>query len=165
MNAAERAAGSLPGARHVTVAFADVAGFTRLGEAVTPEELQRVASRLVDLAQTLAVVPVRFIKAIGDAVMLVSTDPVALLEVVLDLADSAAADGLPRLRIGVASGAAVTRGGDWFGSPVNVASRVTSAARAGSVLVTESTRDVVGNAPGFGWSEAEMRRLKGVRNE
>jgi class 3 adenylate cyclase len=131
VNAAERAAGALPGARQVTVAFADVAGFTRLGETVPAEELHRLASRLVDLAYTLAVVPVRFIKAIGDEVMLVSTDPGPLLHTVLDLEAAARANGLPRLRIGVASGAAVTRGGDWFGRPVNVASRVTSAARPG----------------------------------
>jgi adenylate cyclase len=36
VTAAERAAGTLPGARRVTVAFADVAGFTRLGEASPP---------------------------------------------------------------------------------------------------------------------------------
>ena len=163
VNAAERATGSLPGARLVTVAFADVAGFTRLGEGMPPQELHRLASRLVDLAQNLAVMPVRFIKAIGDAVMLVSTEPTALLAAVLDLADAAAAEGLPLLRIGVASGAAVTRGGDWFGPPVNVASRVTSTTHPGSVVVTESTRDLVGNAAGFEWAAAGTRQLKGVR--
>ena len=39
VNAAERAAGKLPGARPVTVAFADLTGFTRLGEALPAEEL------------------------------------------------------------------------------------------------------------------------------
>ena len=38
VNAAERAAGTLPGARQVAVAFADLVGFTRLGEAVPAEE-------------------------------------------------------------------------------------------------------------------------------
>lgn len=165
VTAAERAAGSLPSARQITVAFADVAGFTRLGEAVPPEELQRLASRLVDIAHTIAVMPVRFIKAIGDEVMLVSTDPEALLEAVLDLADAAVAEGLPPLRIGVASGAAVTRAGDWFGRPVNVASRVTGTARRGSVLVAQSTREMVGATPGFKWTAGEMRRLKGVSDE
>ena len=165
VNAAERAAGALPGARQVSVAFADVAGFTRLGETVPAEELHRLASRLVDLAYTLAVVPVRFIKAIGDEVMLVSTDPGPLLHTVLDLEAAARANGLPRLRIGVASGAAVTRGGDWFGRPVNVASRVTSAARPGSVLVAESTHDLVGSVAGLTWTPAGNRRLKGLRDE
>jgi adenylate cyclase len=92
---------------------------------------------------------------------------VPLLAAVLDLADAAAAEeGLPRLRIGVASGPAVTRAGDWFGSPVNVASRVTGAARPGTVSVAESTREAVGSRDDrFDWRSTGARRLKGVRDE
>ena len=75
VNAAERAAGLLPGGRQITVCFADLAGFTRLGEVIPPEDLERVASRLAELAHDVAASPVRFIKSIGDAVMLVSFDP------------------------------------------------------------------------------------------
>lgn len=72
----------------------------------------------------------RLIKTIGDEVMLVSTDPVALLDGVLDLVDANEPDDrLPRLRVGVATGMAVSRAGDWYGSPVNLASRVTGLAR------------------------------------
>ena len=79
VNAAERAAGKpLPGARQVTVAFADLVGFTRLGEAVSPEELGHLASRLANLARDMTVPPVRFIKTIGDAVMFVCPDPRAI---------------------------------------------------------------------------------------
>ena len=165
INAAERAAGTLPGAREVTVAFADVAGFTRLGEVLPPEDLEQVASQLTEVAHEVAAPPVRFIKTIGDAVMLVCPDPAPLLRAMLELADAAAAIDLPRLRIGVASGRAVSRAGDWFGSPVNVASRVTTAARPGTVLVAESTRDAVGSAAGFDWSPAGTRRLKGLSSE
>lgn len=165
VNAAERAAGVLPGARPVTVGFADLAGFTRLGEALPAEELERVASRLADLAHDVAIRPVRFVKSIGDAVMLVCFETVPLLDAVLDLAEAAAVDGLPALRIGVASGCAVTRAGDWYGSPVNLASRVTSSARPGTVLVAESTRDVAGNISNIDWFSVGARRLKGVSGE
>ena len=165
VTAAERAAGRLPGARQITVCFADVVGFTRLGEALPPEDLERVANRLAELARDVSPAPVRFVKSIGDAVMLVCVDPAPLVGAVLDLVDAAAANDLPRLRIGVASGCAVTRAGDWFGSPVNVASRVTAAARPGTVLVAESTRDAIGNAGGFEWSSVGARHLKGVSGE
>jgi adenylate cyclase len=79
--------------------------------------------------------------------------------------DAAAENDLPRLRIGVASGLAVSRAGDWFGSPVNVASRVTAEARPGAVMVAGSTRDAAGNAAGFEWSPVGVRRLKGVNDE
>ncbi len=165
VTAAERAAGALPGAREVAVAFADLVGFTSLGEELPPEELEGVASRLGDLARDVVEAPVRFIKTIGDAVMFVSPDPVALLNTVLDLLDAARADDFPRLRAGVSFGSAVSRGGDWFGSPVNVASRVTGVARPDSVLVSGFARDAIGEAGGFAWSYAGARHLRGVRGE
>jgi adenylate cyclase len=167
VNAGERAAGApLPGARHITVAFADLVGFTRLGEEVPAEELGHLANRLADLARDVAVPPVRFIKTIGDAVMFVCTDPVPLLDAVLKLVEITDGDNdFPRLRAGIASGPAVSRAGDWFGSPVNLASRVTSVARPGAVLAAESTRDELGDDAGFSWSFAGVRHLKGIKGE
>ena len=167
VNATERAEGQrLPGARLVTIAFADLVGFTRLGEVVPPEDLEQLAHRLADLAREVAVPPVRFIKTIGDEVMLVSPDPVALLDAVLDLVDATDGDDdFPRLRAGVATGMAVSRAGDWFGSPVNLASRVTGAARPGSVLVSESAREAIGDDDRFTWSFAGARHLKGIKSD
>lgn len=162
ISAAERAAGELPGARQVAVAFADLAGFTSLGEALPPEDLARVASRFADLAHDIVVAPVWFIKSIGDAVMLVCPEPVLLVNAVLDLVDIAAAEGLPQLRAGIALGSAVNRAGDWFGSPVNLASRVTGAARPGTVMVADSAREAIGAAAGFKWSSGRTRHLRGV---
>ena len=167
VTAAERAEGvPLPGARTVSILFADLVGFTRLGEAVPPEELEKLASRLGDLARELSSPPVHFVKTIGDAVMLVSTTPAALLDVALALVESTdTEDDFPRLRVGIASGQAVSRLGDWFGSPVNLASRVTGAARPGTVLAAEATRDAVGDDDRFTWSFAGARRLKGIKDE
>jgi adenylate cyclase len=167
VNAAERAAGKpLPGARQVAVAFADLVGFTRLGEVVSAEALGQLAGRLADLARDLTTPPVRFIKTIGDAVMLVCPDPAPLLDMVLKLVEVVDTDNdFPRLRAGVASGMAVSRAGDWFGSPVNVASRVTGVARPGTVLVADSVWDAVGETGKFDGSFAGSRRLKGIKNE
>jgi adenylate cyclase len=167
VNAAERAAGKpLPGAREVTVAFADLVGFTKLGEAISAEDLGQLASRLGHLARDVTAPPVRFIKSIGDAVMFVCPDPMPLLDVVLKLVDAVDADNdFPRLRAGVAAGMAVSRAGDWFGNPVNVASRVTNVARPGTVLVADSVWEAVGDTRQFSGSYAGARRLKGIKNE
>ncbi|WP_406817799.1 adenylate/guanylate cyclase domain-containing protein [Mycobacterium sp. M23085] len=167
INAAERAAGKpLPGARQITVAFADLVGFTRIGEAVSPEELGHLANRLAILARDMAVPPVRFIKTIGDAVMFVCPDPLPLLDVILKLVEVVDTDNdFPRLRAGVASGMAVSRAGDWFGSPVNVASRITNVARPGTVLAADSVWDVIGDRGEFSGSFAGARRLKGIKSE
>ena len=169
VTASERAAGTpLPGAREVSVAFADLVGFTKLGEVVSPEELGQLAGRLADLARDLTAPPVRFIKTIGDAVMLVCPEPAPLLDTVLKLVEVVDTDNdFPRLRAGVACGMAVSRAGDWFGSPVNVASRVTGVARPGTVLVADSVLGRPRATPIVGrdtsGSFAGPRHLKGIK--
>lgn len=166
-NAAERAAGAqLPGARTVAVGFADLVGFTRLGEEVPPEELEVVADRLADLARETVSAPVRLIKNIGDAVMLVSPDPVALVDAMLNLVAVVENDPtLPQVRAGVAYGDAVSRAGDWFGSPVNTASRVTAIARPGTVLVTEAVQTEIGDGDRLAWSYVGARWLRGIPDD
>ncbi|BBX23453.1 pH-sensitive adenylate cyclase [Mycolicibacter terrae] len=167
VTAVERMAGApLPGARQITVAFADLVGFTRLGEMVPPEELVQLAERLTVLGREIAVPPVRFIKTIGDAVMFVCPEPAPMVDAVLRLIEAAEADGeLPRLRAGIAAGEAVSRVGDWFGSPVNLASRVTGVARPGTVLVAGPVQAALADDDAFRWSFAGARHLKGIKGE
>jgi adenylate cyclase len=162
---AEMVSGELPGSETVNVSFADLVGFTKLGEQLPPEEIGRVAGRLGELAADLAEPPVKLVKTIGDAAMLVSpeAESEALVRVTLDLVKAADDEGedFPMLRGGVARGEAIGRGGDWYGRPVNVASRLTGVARPGSVLTTESVRDEAEDA--FAWSFAGRKKLKGVK--
>ena len=159
----ERSGGQLPGSREVAVCFADLVGFTRLGEEVAPDELGRLAVRLEALAGDVADPPVRLVKTIGDAAMLASPEPEPLLGAALSLIDAADAEGedFPQLRAGAAIGQALPRAGDWFGRPVNLASRITSVARPGSLLVERELRESV--ADGYRWSFAGERKLKGIR--
>jgi adenylate cyclase len=160
----ERSGGRLPGSREVGVCFADLVGFTRLGEEVPPDELGRLAVRLESLATDVAKPPVRLIKTLGDAAMLASVEPEPLLDAALDLIDAADAEGnaFPQLRAGAALGLALPRAGDWLGRPVNLASRITSIARPGSLLAEQEVRESVGEA--YRWSFAGERRLRGIRD-
>jgi adenylate cyclase len=164
---AEIAHGRILGATEVTIAFADLVGFTKLGEHIPAEELGAIARRLLELATEAVSPPVRLVKTIGDAAMLVSPDAGALVEVAIELVRLADAEGedFPPLRAGLATGEALHRAGDWYGSPVNVASRVTSIALPGSVVVTAASRDAAtaaGDEPRWRFSTLPPRRLKGV---
>jgi adenylate cyclase len=156
----ERATGRLVGAQEITVCFADLVGFTRLGGEVELQELGSVAGTLARIAADAAQPPVRLVKTIGDAAMFVSPEPGALVEVALALVDAAEAAELPSLRAGIASGPALPRAGDYYGHSVNLASRVTGIARPGSVLCTEEVHDAATDR--FEWSFAGRHRLKGV---
>jgi adenylate cyclase len=154
--------GQLPGAVVQNVAFADLVGFTKLGEELPPGEVGRVAGRLSRMAGDIAEPPVRLVKTIGDAAMLVSRETEPLVEATIALVGAADEEGedFPQLRAGVARGEAIGRAGDWYGRPVNVASRVTGVARPGTVLATEEVKEEAEDA--FEWSFAGKRRLKNV---
>jgi adenylate cyclase len=162
---ARLASGRPPGAETIAVCFADLVGFTRLGERIPAEDLGAVAGRLAVLAAEIASPPVRLVKTIGDAAMLVSPDTDALLETALSLVDAAHAEGegFPEVHAGLARGEALGRSGDWYGRPVNLASRVTDIARPGSVLATGEVRDAAEGE--YRWSFAGERRLKGLKGE
>jgi adenylate cyclase len=162
-------AGRLRGAQEVTVCFADLVGFTDLGESVSAVELSEVAEMLSACATEVSTWPVRLAKTIGDAVMLVSPDPTALVTAAVELVEnwSGRDDGQPGLRVGVAKGIGVPHAGDWFGPPVNLASRITETARPGFVTVTAEVHEAIQAAhpddPPFRFRAAAPRKFKGVR--
>ena len=162
---AELESGRLQGAETVGVCFADLVGFTKLGERLPSEELGSVAGRLAELAADAAEPPVRMVKTIGDAAMLVSEEADALVQAVLRLVASAEAEGeaFPSVHAGVAHGEALPRGGDWYGRPVNLASRITDFARAGTVVADAGMREAAGGD--YRWSRIGRRRLKGIRGQ
>lgn len=158
---ADLEAGEMGATTEVSVCFADLVGFTKLGEEIDPEELGMVAGRLEELASAVAEPPVRLVKTIGDAAMLASADAEAMTVAALRLVEAAEEESeeFPRLRAGIARGPAVLQTGDYYGRSVNLASRITAVAKPGSVLVDVSVRDAAPDA--FHYSFAGERRLKG----
>lgn len=154
-------AGEIPGAQEVAVSFADMVAFTRLGERMQPEEVGSIAGRLGELASECATPPVRLVKTIGDAAMLVAPDAQALLASTLDLLERAEQiENFPDLRAGAAYGPALNRSGDWYGHAVNLASRITDAAEPRTLVASQELCDATGDF--CSWSSVGTRRLKGV---
>lgn len=155
-------AGAVDFQREVTIGFADIVGWTEFAEEAEEAHIGSVADRLAEMATDLLRPPVRVVKTIGDAVMFMSPEEGPLLELALDLVGAAGEDAeFPELRAGLASGMAIGRWGDWYGRPVNLASRVCSRARPGSVLVTSPVAEARENAA-YRFSAAGEKRLKGI---
>jgi adenylate cyclase len=158
---ADIAAGQPGAMSEVSVCFADLVGFTKLGEQVETEELGLIAGRLDELATAVAEPPVRLVKLIGDAAMLVSSDAAAMVEAALRMVEAADIEGddFPRLRAGISHGSVHVQAGDYYGRPVNLASRLTGIAKPGSVLLDTAAKTAA--SEGFDYSYAGERRLKG----
>jgi len=70
---------------------------------------------------------------------------------------------LPSIRAGMAAGPALNRGGDWYGSSVNLASRVMGTAEPGAVVATRDVVDGAGST--HRWTSLPPRPLKGIERE
>jgi adenylate cyclase len=123
--------------RTLVIGFADMVGFTRTTRRLTPVELTTLIDRFQ--AVTTEVVGAhhgRVVKTVGDEVLFVTEQAADGAEIALGLLEKLD-DGetLPELRIGLAIGPVVTRFGDVYGEVVNIASRLTTHARPGRILV------------------------------
>ena len=109
----ERVSGQVADTTETAVAFADLVGFTELGETIPVEELGGIAGRLTRIADRVVEPPVRVVKQIGDAVMLVSPEPEAMVRTALALVEAAEGEeAFPPLRAGVAFDEYILSGGE-----------------------------------------------------
>jgi adenylate cyclase len=131
----------------VAVAFADLAGYTRMTEELGDEHAVDVVERFVAEIEHTLPDDARIIKTIGDEVMVVATDPAALVDWAVGFQQLHRARPLPR--IGMHHGTVVYRDGDYYGREVNQAARVSARSGAGEVLVTREVVDAAGSHLAF----------------
>jgi adenylate cyclase len=135
------------GRLRVGVAFADLAGYTRLTEEIGEEEAVEVVERFVAGVQHTLPDDARVIKTIGDEVMIVGSDPSALADWAVGFQALHAERPLPR--IGIHAGDVLYRDGDYYGRAVNLAARVAARAAGGEVLVTRPVVEAAGRHLAF----------------
>src|SRR3954469_10495350 len=147
-----------------TFIFTDMVGFTTLtaergddhGADVALAFYARVRALLADHGA-------EEVKTIGDAMMLRCGDPARAVDLSLRIVRATEVHpALPPVRVGVHTGPAVSRDGDWYGTTVNVAARLCSAAGGGEVLVSEATREASARLPRVSLGERRLHWLKNV---
>lgn len=122
--------------RTLVVGFADMVGYTSLTRGLRVDELSSLLEEFE--SRTTAVITQGggwVIKNVGDEVMFAAEHASDAARIALELQSSERSDGQPDLRVGLALGSVLVRFGDLFGEAVNIAARLTSAARPGTVLV------------------------------
>jgi class 3 adenylate cyclase/YHS domain-containing protein len=155
-----------PGAEEIeqsTFVFADLAGFTALTEAHGDVSATMIAVDFTAaVRKILADYEAHEVKTIGDEVMIRVADPKTAVRLGMRIVDDLAFHGSPPVRVGMHSGPAIKRDGDWFGATVNLASRVADAAQPGEVLLTDETRRRLGETNGFELEDKGSRYFRHV---
>lgn len=146
------------------VGFADLVGFTALSQQVGGDELAAIVEQFEQLAfDVVTANGGRVVKMIGDEVMFTVDSPVAAAEIGLALAEGTrGADELSDLRVGLAYGPLLEREGDLFGPVVNIASRITSIAFPGSIVVGQAMHDHLVDRQEYRLRSMRPRYLKDI---
>jgi adenylate cyclase len=150
----------------MAVGFADLAQFTSFTREATEAELRELLEAFEAIgAEVVAEHHGRIVKTIGDEILFVADSPQDAAEIALDLTEAAGTHpSLPPLRIGVAAGPVVARLGDVYGSTVNIASRLTSLCRPGSILVDRVMADTLGADPRFALRSRRSESVRGYHH-
>ncbi len=119
------------------VGFADLSGFTKLSQRVSVERLAELVDEFESTAfDAVAAHGGRAVKLIGDEVMFVADSLPVAVDIGLDIAEQLRAiDDMPKIHCGVAYGPTISVGGDVFGPTANLAARLTTIARAGTLVI------------------------------
>ncbi len=147
-----------------TFLFADLAGFTALTEQHGDAEAADLATGFIEACrEILQRYEASEVKTIGDAIFVRTPRAAKAVELgVFITTDLGERHGFPMVRVGMHTGPAVERDGDWFGATVNVAARVSAEASAGQVLLTGATLAAAGRPEGIEFLDRGRRSLRNI---
>lgn len=136
--------------RELAVGFADLVGYTTRSRGMGGRELGAMVEDFESTAtEVVARHRGRIVKTVGDGVLFTAASPVGAMEIALSMPEAWDTEERPPLRVGVAFGTVLTRFGDVFSPVVNLASRLTSLARPGTVLVDRDLAERLRDLPGY----------------
>jgi class 3 adenylate cyclase len=158
---AARAGREMQDTVRLTVGFVDLVGYTRLSQQLDAQTLGALVQRFEALASdVVSARDGRLVKLVGDAVMFVAVDANAACDIALTLLERFADDPAVTPRGGLAVGRLLARGGDYYGSAVNLASRIGELAVPREILVTAEVAEEAAAGP-CRFEPAGRRILKG----
>jgi adenylate cyclase len=136
--------------RELAVGFADLVGYTSRSRGMGGRELGAMVESFESIAtEVIARHHGRVVKTVGDGVLFTAGSAADAAEIGLELPDVWISEERPPLRVGAAYGAVLTRLGDVYSPVVNLASRLTSIARPGTLLVDRELADRLRDVPGY----------------
>lgn len=134
-----------PEVLRIAIGFVDLVGFTSLSRFASPADLiatiDEFEGRAFEVAYRRGG---RIVKSIGDEVMIAAADAPTVAAIALELIAGIGSDPAVAPRGGVSAGDVLFRLGDYYGSVVNLASRLTAEAVPGEVLTDQPPQDTAG---------------------
>jgi adenylate cyclase len=155
-----------PRSTTLVVGFADIVSFTRLSRTIEDADLAAFIDHFEGAAAAIvAERRGRVIKTIGDEVLFVADTPEQGADLALELAGHEEVDeDFPTVRVGLAYGPVLQQLGDVYGPVVNIAARLTSVARPGTVVVDRALATALEDGPAYRLRKLRRVAVRGYRS-
>ena len=136
--------------------FVDIVSFTQRAQTMGRMELSTMLDDFETTARNVVTSRgARVVKTIGDAVMYIADDLSTAADVTAMVAELQAGPDMLLVRASLVQGRVVSRSGDVFGPPVNLASRLVGTAEPGGIRMDEATAQALMRGP-----DAERYRVR-----
>ncbi|WP_433331336.1 adenylate/guanylate cyclase domain-containing protein [Spirillospora sp. CA-294931] len=152
------------GVARLAVGFADVVSFTRMARRMDGDTLAAFVERFeLAASEVVAEQGGRVVKTLGDEILFVADGAAAAAEIALRIAERCEDDpDFPRVRVGLAYGELILRLGDVFGTPVNLAARLTAMAYPGTVLTDSALAAELSGSEIYERAPLRPRAVQGI---
>ena len=146
------------------VGFADIVGYTSLSRRIALRDLENLLEAFEERTHEVVTrAGGHVIKTLGDAVMFTFADPGDAAEAALAIHALSDSDPIPPLRVGLARGEVLSRLGDVYGEPVNIAARLCGSARPGTILIGDLLAANLGDDERFYLKSIPPLNVRGYR--
>ncbi|UCE51410.1 MAG: adenylate/guanylate cyclase domain-containing protein [Desulfobacterales bacterium] len=148
---------------HRIFLIADLSGYTALTEAHGNISAAKVVSRYVEMVQEVLDKDARLAEKVGDEVLIVGTNAVSIIQMALNLCDKIENEpNFPSVHVAIHAGSVLKQDGQFFGSTLNVASRVAAYARACQILCTGAVIELITNKDNISYRQLGKVNLKNI---
>ena len=143
--------------------IADLSGYTALTEAHGSISAAQIIKRYIEIVQEILDKDAQLAERVGDEVIIVGSDAAHLIQIALKLKTKVEKElNFPTVHIGIHAGYVLEQNGNYFGSAINITSRVASYARAGQILCTDAVIEFVDDKKAIHYQQLDKVHFKNV---
>lgn len=145
--------------------IADLAGYTSLTETHGDLLAVKTVYRYIEIIKNCLNPESKIIERIGDEVLIMSVNPKDLLHTAINLLDAIENEAdFPSIHLGIHFGKILIREGKYFGTTLNLTSRISSHSKGGQILCSREIVELLRDQHDFDFIELGYIRFKNITN-
>lgn len=151
--------------KDVAISMADLTGYTAMTDVHGGASAAKIVHKYMALVDQSLFGSTQVVQRIGDQVVMMSDQPVDLLVTAQNLIGSTNEHHFLSIHMGIHYGAILIENGNFFGSTINIASRIMNLASRGQILCSSACVNKLSTDSNFKFIPFGKHKLKNVLNE